>query len=364
MRGRTGAVGNLAETPAPDFRDGVTWSSDCARDGVERAVRHWSRSRTGPHPKRSDFAAPANTRPHKAGPLARGLDPEHGTRRGIGTRTPSSPTARSSAARSGADRCRPGETYFTSPCRVGARGYGADAISRYDVATTRAASRSPLHRRPIARAVTRTAAASHWPTSASRPRSSRSATTPCRPWTSPARCSIRAGVAADADVIWSAADNTGIRNVRVLLDGQERSRLDLPCDYTFPRPCSDAPVRASRPRDRRRSWTASDSCRSSPRTSAETRTTVTRNVDVDAHRADRHPDPRQRQDDHDLGERRRLRSRRRRLEVRNRRDEPFRALPTTLANGQLPRSSTAGAPRESGSASSRRTASATSRRAR
>ena len=38
----------------------------------------------------------------------------------------------------------------------------------------------------------------------------------------------------------TATDNTGIQHVRLLVDGQERSRVDLGCDYTLPRPCPDA----------------------------------------------------------------------------------------------------------------------------
>ena len=38
------------------------------------------------------------------------------------------------------------------------------------------------------------------------------------------------------------------------------------------------------------------------------------------------------------------------IEVRNRRNDPFRALPTTLANGRLPHASTVATPRVSVSA--------------
>jgi hypothetical protein len=138
----------------------------------------------------------------------------------------------------------------------------------------------------------------------------------------------------DSEVAWSATDNTGVRSARLLLDGQERNRDTLSCDYSFPTPCSNATNRrlglGSAPLtdgQHQLQFVAEDA--------AGNTTTVTRTVALDAHGPEV---TLSRASGKTItvtvgdaasgvaggG-----------IEVRNRPDEPFRALPTTLANGRL-----------------------------
>ena len=138
----------------------------------------------------------------------------------------------------------------------------------------------------------------------------------------------------DAEVAFSATDNTGIRDVRLLIDGQERSRVDLACDYTFTRPCADAPNRrlglGSAPLadgERQLQLIATDA--------SGNPTTVTRTVSIDAHGPETTLTRASgktitvRVSDAASGLAGGT------IEVRNRPSDPFRALPTTLANGRL-----------------------------
>ena len=138
----------------------------------------------------------------------------------------------------------------------------------------------------------------------------------------------------DAEVAFSATDNTGIRDVRLLIDGQERSRVDLHCDYTFTRPCADAPNRrlglGSAPLadgERQLQLIATDA--------SGNPTTVTRTVSNDAHGPETTLTRASgktitvRVSDAASGLAGGT------IEVRNRPSDPFRALPTTLADGRL-----------------------------
>jgi hypothetical protein len=133
-------------------------------------------------------------------------------------------------------------------------------------------------------------------------------------------------------VSWAAADNAGIRRGQLLVDGAEVTRLESSCDATKPVPCPNVAARAISPgplADGRHELklVVSDS--------AGNTSTVTKPVNVDGNgpsavvsRASGKTITISVADGASgvAGGS---------IAVRNKRSEPFRALPTTLANGRL-----------------------------
>lgn len=135
----------------------------------------------------------------------------------------------------GPDQCKTGEPYYPTVCRLGGPGYGDATASRYDLATTGLR----LGLECFAPQLRSCDTGGDNPLGYYR---LKAAVVTIRDDSAPALdvggSLLEAGWRrGDATVTWSASDNTGIRSVRLLVDGQERSRVDLPCDYTFPRPC-------------------------------------------------------------------------------------------------------------------------------
>lgn len=233
----------------------------------------------------------------------------------------------------GPDQCKTGEPYHPTVCRIGGTAYGEAAAARYDLATPSVrvglecfapevrscdtgAGGNPLGYYRLKAAVVTIR-------DDSAPALDAAGTLLEPGW--------RRG---DSVASWSASDNTGIRTVRLLVDGQERSRADLPCDFTSARPCADAANRTLGLGDapiadgaRQLQLVATDA--------AGNETTVTRTVSLDAHAPEAvlaRASGRTisvRVADGASGVAAGA------IEVRNRRSEPFRALPATLANGRL-----------------------------
>jgi hypothetical protein len=233
----------------------------------------------------------------------------------------------------GPDQCKTGEPFHPSTCRVGGSAYGDAAATRYDLAATRLRVGLECFAPQLRSCDTNGSGA---PFGSYRLKAAvvtiRDDTLPALEAAGPL---FEAGWRRlDSDLAISAGDNTGIKSVRLLVDGQERSRVDPACDYTFPRPCADtggrrlglgsAPIADG---SRQVQVVAEDA--------AGNLASVTRAVMIDAH-----------------GPTATLaRSSGRTIsvrvgdgasgvatgtiEVRNRPSEPFRALPTTLSGGRL-----------------------------
>jgi hypothetical protein len=233
----------------------------------------------------------------------------------------------------GPDQCKSGKPYYPDPCTIGHPGFGEDTVSRYDLSTSElrlgltcvmesgipscntGGNANPLGFFRIKASVV----------------TIRDDTAPAIDGAGPLfESGWRRG---DADLGISAADNTGIKNVRLLVDGLEHNRVDLPCDYTFPRPCSDTNTRiglGSAPiadGSRQVQLVAEDA--------AGNLTTVSRTVTIDAHGPEATLTRASgrtisvRVGDGASGVAGGT------IEVRNGPSEPFRALPTTLAEGRL-----------------------------
>ena len=234
----------------------------------------------------------------------------------------------------GPDQCQTGEPYHPPTiCRIGGAGYGDAAASRYDLAVRRLRLGLECFAPQLRSCDTGGTgpALGYYRLKA--------AIVTIRDETLPA---LDAGGPlfesgwrrADSDIAYTASDNTGIKNVRLLMDGQERNRLDITCDYTFPRPCADAgsgrlglgsaPIADG---SRQVQIVAEDA--------AGNVSSVTRMVTIDAHgpeatltRASERTIS-VRVGDGASGVAGGT------IEVRSRPSEPFRALPTTLAEGRL-----------------------------
>jgi hypothetical protein len=137
----------------------------------------------------------------------------------------------------GPDQCKPGFG-FPNPCATGAPGFGANAISRYDLAT------SALHLGLECGSDNGQIAGCDTPGPQGYFRL-KAAVVTIRDDTSP-RLEVAGSLLddgwhrGDADLAYTATDNTGIRAARLLLDGTVRSREDVTCDYTRPLPCANA----------------------------------------------------------------------------------------------------------------------------
>ena len=157
----------------------------------------------------------------------------------------------------GPDQCKTGEPYHPPTiCRIGGGAYGDAAASRYDLAVRRLRLGLECFAPEVRSCDTGGNVTRRSATTGSRPRSSRSATRPSRHSTPPGPLFESGWRRADSDLAYTATDNTGIKNVRLLVDGQEHSRLDLTCDYTVPSAVPGRRQPPHRPRAARRSPTA------------------------------------------------------------------------------------------------------------
>jgi hypothetical protein len=234
---------------------------------------------------------------------------------------------------SGPDQCKPGLAFQPDPCTIGRPGFGEDTISRYDVSTSRVR---------LGLQCTSEGATYSCDTEGSEDALAffrlKAAIVTVRDDTLPA-LDVRGGVVdpgwhrPDAAVAVTSTDNSGVRSVRLLVNGQEQNRVDLPCDYTRPRPCPDADARQLV------LGTAVSDGRQSVQVVAEDAagnlSTLTRDVQIDGsspgatltRASGRTITVRVSDGASGLATGT--------IEVRNRPNEPFRALPTKLADGRL-----------------------------
>jgi hypothetical protein len=140
----------------------------------------------------------------------------------------------------GPDQCKPGFVAFPNPCIRGARGFGADAVSNDDLATTGLGfgiacdtDTADLHgchtaagAAPLGEFAMQAAVVTIGDDSAPAVDAAGGVLDPG--WQHP-----------DAQLTWSASDNVGIRDARVLLDGQQHGQESFACDFTYPLPCAN-----------------------------------------------------------------------------------------------------------------------------
>jgi len=232
----------------------------------------------------------------------------------------------------GPDQCKPGFG-FPNPCSTGAPGFGANAVSRYDLATNaiRLGLECGTDNGQIAGCDT------PGPQGYFR---LKAAVVTIRDDVAP-KLEVTGSLLddgwhrADADVGYTASDNTGVRSARLVLDGTERSREDLACDYTRPLPCSNASNRrlglGSTPitdGQHQLQLVVEDAAGNPTATAARTVTLDSHGPDATLSRASRKTITISVSDGASgvAGGS---------IAVRNAPTEPFRALATTLANGRL-----------------------------
>ena len=238
----------------------------------------------------------------------------------------------------GPDQCKTGEPYHPTTCRIGGAAYGDAAASRYDVAASTLRLglecfapqlRELRHRR-------RRHSARFLPAQGRGRHDPRRGTARARRRRAAVRVRLAPRVTRTSS--YSATDNTGIKNVRLLLDGQERAairphlRLHVPAALLGHGEPPDRPRQRADHRRAAAGATRRGGRRGQPdlghahgldrRARAEATLTRAsgRTITVRVWTV-------------------RRASRAGRIEVRNRRSEPFRALPTTLAERSAHRAS-------------------------
>jgi hypothetical protein len=138
----------------------------------------------------------------------------------------------------GQDQCKPGSLGYPNPCIRGERGLGPGALSSFEAVTkklsfglfcgTDKGTIQGCHTGPSGAPLGEFAL--------------RASVVTIRDEVAPA---VTAGGSlladgwqrGDASIDWAATDSAGIRTSRLAMDGQEMTRTDVPCDYTFPAPC-------------------------------------------------------------------------------------------------------------------------------
>jgi hypothetical protein len=333
---KEGVVGRVDfQPPLPaddatyDFSDNCALAGVVLRSGASQAVGDWGTDQT------MDFTAPAGTQITRL-VLWRESHVQQTNSGGRWSLVSRSGDGAALGGPFGPDQCVPGEGFFPNPCDKGASGFGESTISRYDLATDRlqlglscgtpsgsgiagcdtGGTASPLAYFRIKASVV-------------------TIRDDIAPSITAAGSLLDPGWRrGDADVTYDATDSTGIRRAVLLLDGQERGRDELACDYTFPAPCANATGRRLTLGDApladgfHQVQILAEDAAGNP-------ASITRTVTIDAHppnvsltRAGGKTITLAVADSASgvaSGT----------ISVRNSVDEPFRALPTTLANGRL-----------------------------